>query len=433
MGGELRAAPARRRRRASRAPRCAIPARATSRARRSQRVQIVKGWVEPTASARARLRRRGRRANGASVDPRTCQPRGAGADALCAVWRDPEFDPRERAFYYARVLENPTCRWSQRVCNASGVDCAKPETIGEGLEACCAPEHRADDPGARVDVADLGEPRVKRPLLRFVLLGTALFALDRTVGERVDSEPPFPRGAVVSDDELLLHEAIARGFHESDTVVRRRLAMNLAFAEGERGRGEDALVREALAMGMHESDLVVQRRLVQKMRLALADTARAMEPSDAELGAYLARHRARFIEPARVRAVQLYFATRARAEAVSAQLPEAPEAALTLGEPLPFGAQLAALSQDELARQLGAAFAGAVFALEPGAWSPPVESSYGFHRVFVQERTPARETPLAIVRGEVREALLAERGDAAVRLALAAQRARYELSERRAR
>jgi hypothetical protein len=40
------------------------------------------------------------------------------------------------------VVENPTCRWSQRLCVAAGVDCAKPETIGEGFEGCCAPEHR---------------------------------------------------------------------------------------------------------------------------------------------------------------------------------------------------------------------------------------------------------------------------------------------------
>ncbi len=279
-----------------------------------------------------------------------------------------------------------------------------------------------------MDVADLGEPGVKRPLLRFVLLGTALFALDRTFGERMGAEPPFPAGTAVSDDELLLHEAVARGFHATDTVVRRRLAMNLAFAEGERGRSEDALVREALALSMHESDLVVQRRLVQKMRLAIADAARLHEPSAAELSAYLAAHRARWTEPARVRATQLYFATRARAEAVSAQLPENPAGALALGEPLPFAARMPALSQDELARQLGTAFAGAVFALAPGAWSGAIESSYGFHRVFVHERVAARETPLAVVRGEVREALLAERGATEVRRALADLRARYRLA-----
>jgi hypothetical protein len=204
--------------------------------------------------------------------------------------------------------------------------------------------------------------------------------------------------------------------------------MNLAFAEGERGRSEAELVREALALGMHESDLVVQRRLVQKMRLALAGEARAREPSEAELAAHLAAQRARWTEPARVRAVQLYFATRARAEAVGSRLPPRAEDALALGEPLPFAAQLPALSQDELARQLGAGFAEAVFALQPGAWSAPLESSYGWHRVLVEARTPPRETPLAVVRGEVRAALLAERGEAAVRAALAELRARYQLA-----
>jgi hypothetical protein len=58
------------------------------------------------------------------------------------VWQDPDHHANERAFYYARVLENPTCRWSQRICAAKRVDCAKPETIGDGLAGCCAPEHR---------------------------------------------------------------------------------------------------------------------------------------------------------------------------------------------------------------------------------------------------------------------------------------------------
>jgi Protein of unknown function (DUF3604) len=34
-----------------------------------------------------------------------------GAPQLQTVWRDPEFNPAQRAFYYVRVLEIPTPRW----------------------------------------------------------------------------------------------------------------------------------------------------------------------------------------------------------------------------------------------------------------------------------------------------------------------------------
>ena len=51
--------------------------------------------------------------NGAAVDLTDCSVSAdAGAEALRAVWTDPEFDPNRRSYYYLRVLENPSCRWS---------------------------------------------------------------------------------------------------------------------------------------------------------------------------------------------------------------------------------------------------------------------------------------------------------------------------------
>ncbi len=83
-----------------------------------QRAQIIKGWMDGEGKLREKVWDvAGDKNNGASVDTNTCERSGSGADLLCSVWSDPEFDPAQRAFYYVRVVENPTCRWSTHVCN----------------------------------------------------------------------------------------------------------------------------------------------------------------------------------------------------------------------------------------------------------------------------------------------------------------------------
>ncbi len=87
-----------------------------------QRVQIIKGWADPAGKVLEQVIDVAGGVNNAGVDPETCAPTGQGAANLCTVWEDPAFDPAAEAFYYVRVLENPTCRWSTLQCQAAGVN-----------------------------------------------------------------------------------------------------------------------------------------------------------------------------------------------------------------------------------------------------------------------------------------------------------------------
>ena len=102
-----------------------------------QHVQVIKGWVDGTGAAHEKVFEvAGETSNGAGVDVATCMPTGTGGhDSLCASWQDPEFDPDQRAFYYARTIENPTCRWSTYVCNANHIDCST--TPPAAFALCC--------------------------------------------------------------------------------------------------------------------------------------------------------------------------------------------------------------------------------------------------------------------------------------------------------
>ncbi|MCP5041757.1 MAG: DUF3604 domain-containing protein [bacterium] len=129
MGGDLSIRP-------EGVPRFLVWALADAQSAPLERLQIIKGWVDAAGQTHEAVYDVAC-SDGGSVDPTThrCPDNGARVDLadcsitqgkgdaqLRAVWRDPDFDAGERAFYYARVLENPTCRWSTWDALRAGVE-----------------------------------------------------------------------------------------------------------------------------------------------------------------------------------------------------------------------------------------------------------------------------------------------------------------------
>jgi hypothetical protein len=99
------------------------------------RVQVVKGWVDGDGKVHDRIynivwsgdRTLDAKGNlppvGNTVDiPDASYTNTIGSAELTAVWTDPDFDPAVSAFYYLRVLEIPTPRWSTYDAKVLGID-----------------------------------------------------------------------------------------------------------------------------------------------------------------------------------------------------------------------------------------------------------------------------------------------------------------------
>jgi hypothetical protein len=128
MGGELSAAPN------GKAPTLLIAAMRDPIGANLDRVQVVKGWVDAEGETHEHVydvawsgdRKPGQDgklpAVGNTVDVANATwTNTIGSAQLATAWRDPDFDPSLRAFYYARVLEIPTPRWTAYDAKRFGV------------------------------------------------------------------------------------------------------------------------------------------------------------------------------------------------------------------------------------------------------------------------------------------------------------------------
>ena len=118
-----------------------------------QAIDLIKGYVDEAGEAKVRVFNEVVKTQQAVNRPsmQSCAVEvGNHPESLCAQWTDGDFDNGSNAYWYARVREVPSCRWSAWMCNVEAkADCSLldpangmfPEASGlRGYEGCCAVE-----------------------------------------------------------------------------------------------------------------------------------------------------------------------------------------------------------------------------------------------------------------------------------------------------
>ncbi|WP_170136438.1 peptidyl-prolyl cis-trans isomerase [Nannocystis exedens] len=251
---------------------------------------------------------------------------------------------------------------------------------------------------------------LREPLVQFLVVGLALFALHARVRPDLDRAMRVDPGRVEST-RAGLAERLGRAPDEGELAAALRDALD-----------DERMVREAVRLGLDRDDPIVRRRLIQKLRLAYESTADVDEFDDAALLALRDAEPARYSAPARLALTQV-LAARGRhpdPEAAARELVRQLAAGAdpgALGDPGPHARRFGLRPAGDYAGMFGPEFAAALADMPEGTWTI-VPSQLGAHAVRIDARAAAELLPLPAARPRL-EADLAERRRAeAVRAAL---------------
>jgi hypothetical protein len=269
---------------------------------------------------------------------------------------------------------------------------------------------------------------LREPLVHFMILGAALFALQAVLGEPEDGGDSRVEITAGEIEHLRATWTRKRGRSPSDAELRELVDGRLR---------EEIYYREAVRMGLGEDDVIVRRRLAQKLEFLINNLTIPEEPPTPELQAFFTANAERYREPAQASFTHAYFSSDRRSEAtadaetllvelLAAASP--PTRAAERGDPFMHRFDHADRSPQDVAKHFGHDFARSLFELEPGGWQGPLRSAYGMHLVRLTAKHPPRGVELSEIRDEVvRDWRTARRREANTD-AYARLRAGYEIS-----
>jgi hypothetical protein len=237
---------------------------------------------------------------------------------------------------------------------------------------------------------------VREPLVQFAVIGVVLFVIQSAMDDPDEREAPMVITITAAQIEAAANERETRTKMPLSEAERAAVAETLVR--------EEIYYREAMALGLDRGDSIVRRRLVQKMKFLTDDGNESATPTDPELRAFIAARPTRYQRPHRISFGQVFF-SRARRDDPDADAidfladvdPSSPVPPRS-GDPFMHGTDIHGASESSVNRMFGHGFATALFEQPEGAWSEPIQSTYGTHVVFIHELERQGERPFAEVR-----------------------------------
>ena len=239
----------------------------------------------------------------------------------------------------------------------------------------------------------------REPLIQFFLIGGLLFGVYATVAP---ASPPPAQIIDIGSERLQL---LRTGFES--TWSRPPTDKEMAGL-AEQYLRDEIYYREALALGLDRDDIVVRQRLRQKMEFLLQDGLSRIEPDEAQLRAFFDANPDRYVGPDRISFQQIYLGERQSDEegavwdALIVQLNGAnPPDTRELGKGSLLPPAMGSAPAQEIDRSFGTGFAEILTGLPIGAWTDPVQSTFGWHIIRVDQVQTAGAPNFEEVRAEV--------------------------------
>ena len=219
----------------------------------------------------------------------------------------------------------------------------------------------------------------REPLFQFLLIGAGFFLVYNVVNKRQH------KGEIVIDNNLI-SELSARWemqwnrepqFDELTGVVQSYI-------------GQEILYREALSMNLDHNDEIIKRRLAQKMEFLSDGMSDALQPTEKMLKEYYEKNKQNYTRPSVYTLRHVYFSSDKRNSPwIDAQRALASGNPENAGDNLSMPSRYTSTGATRLAVDFGQAFASVLDTLPVGKWTGPINSGYGIHLVFIEEKKPS--------------------------------------------